>query len=868
MLINSLFLSKLLNLKTDKQSTDKVEDGFSYLFSEIIKVKTTEEPSSVVQENIGGTLLDHKIVFISNSSPLENKSVSNTKNAAELIEGLFKLFSAQSDRVSEDSKKVLNLNNIITDKQQFVTSIISLIQNILTNNLNQDKAVEFRYVSENMVETKKVNENNLNQFADFLSGIIENKPTFSFVIGSNSKQILFDVENLTTSNNSDKVIPSTNLKSEGSDNDLISAETFPSESINKSETDTIISIKTNSDDSSKTFEAKNNNQRNENTESQNTRAIKSNVKDYSASKELKLEYDTKINYSTKDNSDKKLFEITSNNDSHIAKENSDSIHQIKIQSEKENRQYFNSSSQASVNPKFKVYDESETKIEYSVKDISIEKPQIKFEDVGEVKIVIRDKYSNISLKSDNKNLSTNYDQEPLKSITNSDEISLNQPDLKAKSTVEFQKFTSITKTETDFTEKDLPKVISLKTDEPKISRAGLPLVADYQDWDIVFEDDVRESVEHDDQSDFNNLKSKENYSGKENTLSGNENSDTDVKSAKFIQFSESTTLSPLKNNSANQDVDEAISNIPKFNDKNVLKEENKILHLKFSGDKKIITITEANNEKPGIVGKQNFPDDNIKSEMTLNESNNITSEQKESGTDKKNIEQINPQTKTVKIVGDDLRSDNNNLTKYSNKEEFVIQKPEKSAIDKKEDFSNSIKSEFQNSIKAEVQNEIKTQLINNKTIVEHFIKNPVVSKTIERFIQIIDTQEAIHKSEIVNYSKQDHSVEIKLAPEELGRIKILIDTNDNNVSAKIEVGNEQAKAIVVNNLPQLKETLSQQGVNLNSVNVTVSSEEQKNPEQTRQKSRKKSQENHSRIESAEEKKTVRNLGYNTYEYLA
>ncbi|MCX8105252.1 MAG: flagellar hook-length control protein FliK, partial [Ignavibacterium album] len=164
--------------------------------------------------------------------------------------------------------------------------------------------------------------------------------------------------------------------------------------------------------------------------------------------------------------------------------------------------------------------------------------------------------------------------------------------------------------------------------------------------------------------------------------------------------------------------------------------------------------------------------------------------------------------------------------------------------------------------------EIKTQLLNNKTIIEHFIKSPVVSKTIERFIQIIDAQQAIHKSEIVSYSKQNHSVEIKLAPEELGRIKILIDTNDNNVSAKIEVGNEQTKAIVVNNLPQLKESLSQQGVNLNNVNVSVTSEEQKNSEQTKQKSRKKSQEHHSGVERAEEKKTVRNLGYNTYEYLA
>jgi flagellar hook-length control protein FliK len=72
----------------------------------------------------------------------------------------------------------------------------------------------------------------------------------------------------------------------------------------------------------------------------------------------------------------------------------------------------------------------------------------------------------------------------------------------------------------------------------------------------------------------------------------------------------------------------------------------------------------------------------------------------------------------------------------------------------------------------------------------------------------------------------------------------------------------------VNNLPLLKETLTQQGVNLNNVNVTVTSEEQKGSEQTKQKSKRKSQDGNVKVETTEEKRTVRHLGYNTYEYLA
>lgn len=865
MFINSLFLSKLLNLKTDKQSADTVGDGFSYLFSEIIKVKTSEETSSVVQENIGGTLLDHKIIFISNSSLLENKA-AQYNNVVKQIEGLYKLFSAPGIKVSEESKKVLNLNNITTDKKQFVTSIISLIQNIFVNTGNPVKEVEVRYVSENMVETKKVNQNNLKQFEEFLSGIIENKPTFSFVIGSNYKQILFDVENLSASNTSDKIIQPISNTSEITANDSVPAKKSTSEVDNKREINTSEDVEFIPENNADNFEVKNTNQSNENSGSQNTKAIKVNVDNYSVSNELKFDYDDKISFSREGNSDKKLFEITRNNATYVSNENSDQIHQIKIHNEKENKQKLNSSAQESVNPKAKVYNESESKIINSAKDFTIDKPEINFQDVGEVKIVIKEKFPDSNGKQVNEGLPTNPKHEFFNNKFLSEEMFLAQRDFKPESMKEFQKITSAYKTETDYSEKDLPKVISLKSDEPKISRAGFPLIADYQDWDIVFEADDNTSIRQNERSGLNNSELRGNYSFNENNVKENKNSDTDTKSTKFTKDSESSNLSAAKTISVNQDVEEAIADVPKGNDNNVLKEDNKVLHLKFSGDKKIITITDANSEKPGVFVKE--INDTNRSDITSAENLDIAKVQKEAGTDKKNIEQINPKTKTIKIVEDDLRNNNNNQTNHSNKEEFVIQRPEKSAVDKKEDFSTNLKSEFQNNAKPEIQHEIKTQLLNNKTIIEHFIKSPVVSKTIERFIQIIDAQQAIHKSEIVSYSKQNHSVEIKLAPEELGRIKILIDTNDNNVNAKIEVGNEQTKAIVVNNLPQLKETLSQQGVNLNNVNVSVTSEEQKNSEQTKQKSRKKSQEHHSGVERAEEKKTVRNLGYNTYEYLA
>jgi flagellar hook-length control protein FliK len=427
-------------------------------------------------------------------------------------------------------------------------------------------------------------------------------------------------------------------------------------------------------------------------------------------------------------------------------------------------------------------------------------------------------------------------------------------------------------------EKDLPEISAASVNEPRISRAGLPLIADYQDWDLVFERAEKSSIKQEQvQTNFSaekrdvirqNIDEQDRNIGVE--IKKSVSSKTSEKQNEYAKASQNTQKDDSKSaHKANDSI--------RINDSEVKSEINeKVMNLKLSGDKKIVSISNSilDDSRNIIEVKENYNDNNkvnFKDEFTQRDKSFVQVSKQNSFTDDNLENEKSALRQDAKAESSSTKNDSFEHSSESNLKkanDHFQQVDDKTKIDNSTGKDNEFRNEFQNVSRQEFVPSGKTNLINNKSIVEHFIKNPVESRTLEKFIQILDKQDVVQRSEIVNYSKLNHSVEIKLAPEELGKIKILLDTNDNNVSAKIEVNNEQTKVIVVNNLPQLKETLTQQGVNLNNVNVTVTSEEHKGSEQTKQKSKKKSQESNTKIENTEEKRTVRHLGYNTYEYLA
>lgn len=130
------------------------------------------------------------------------------------------------------------------------------------------------------------------------------------------------------------------------------------------------------------------------------------------------------------------------------------------------------------------------------------------------------------------------------------------------------------------------------------------------------------------------------------------------------------------------------------------------------------------------------------------------------------------------------------------------------------------------------------------------VKAAEVMKEISKFIQQGDKS----------------SITLKIDPENLGTVKIALDLADKVVHANIEVENEAARKLMENNLNQLYNSLSQNGVQLNSINISLANSEHKQgklPNQKRRAFTGDGDKDQDDIDALRQKQ----MGYNTYDYL-
>ena len=880
MFINSLFLSKLLNLKTDSQTSNDVGNDFNYLFSEIIKVKTSENDSVFIPENIGGTLLDHKTIFIANSSPLEKVKVSKAGNEINQIEKLYKLFLEPLNKAETGNEQInFSLNKITSDKTQFVKNIENLIKNILNSNPDkQNNNVEIKYVSKNLIETIKLNEKNLYQFSEFLSGLIDNNSAFSFVIGAYAKQILFDIEYLSADTKKNESLNTNSTQTQNQESiSVISSKSDESfQLVEKLTNESSEYIPAVNDEYS--FEK---NIRVEGTQTKSDQSegkflnVSDKISDDSIHSEFKNIIDIKPGL---EKTETKLTPVIPGDKKTIHKNPEENKIDMKLP---ENSVKTNSSKldeKENTSPVIIEFDDELKNDKISSDKNSLELNELKDTNLGEVKIVIKSKpdeyhyqqYIKAELKSD--------DQVKIKTTSISqqkNDSNLSRVSFTAQSD---KNITSFKNTLNYNFEKDLPEITSATVNEPRISRAGLPLIADYQDWDLVFERTEKSSI-NPEQVKINLLDEKKNVA-QQKIDEQDRNIAVELKKSNPIITTDKQNEAVKENLNSEKEISkltQKANDSTRISDADIKSGMNeKVMNLKLSGEKKIISISNSHSDDSRniIDVKPNTNDTsrvNLKNEFTQQHKSFVPANKQGSYSNDTLENEKSAFRQDVKPELLQTKNDPNENSPESNLRKtngHFQQVNDKNKVDDTAGKDIEFRDEYHNVNRQEFIPSGRSNLINNKSIVEHFIKNPIESRTFEKFIQLLDQQEIVQRSEIVNYSKLNHSVEIKLAPEELGKIKILLDTNDNNVSAKIEVNSEQTKVIVVNNLPQLKETLTQQGVNLNNVNVTVTSEEHKGSEQTKQKSKRRSQESNTKIENADEKKIVRHLGYNTYEYLA
>ncbi len=162
------------------------------------------------------------------------------------------------------------------------------------------------------------------------------------------------------------------------------------------------------------------------------------------------------------------------------------------------------------------------------------------------------------------------------------------------------------------------------------------------------------------------------------------------------------------------------------------------------------------------------------------------------------------------------------------------------------------------------------QLINSDK--QSVIKNNNINTNVKQFNDVFKTvnaQELI--SELSNYMGQgkSKSVMLKLKPENLGKVKIVLKVVDKTVHANLEVENESVKQAIQNNISTLKQSLNMNGLQLSSITVSLSDGENKSGNAFTKQQKKKASRglNNKKINIVNESVASKNMGYNTYEYL-
>ena len=120
-------------------------------------------------------------------------------------------------------------------------------------------------------------------------------------------------------------------------------------------------------------------------------------------------------------------------------------------------------------------------------------------------------------------------------------------------------------------------------------------------------------------------------------------------------------------------------------------------------------------------------------------------------------------------------------------------------------------------------------------------------------------------------SKGKDKATLVLEPQQLGKIKISVEVNDNHVHAKVEVENNTVKEMLQNNSETLKQNLNNSGLQLGSLNISLQQNMAKGSNQASNKQSKRSEkvaelkDDGSNISAAAGRN--KSMGYNTYEYI-
>ena len=150
------------------------------------------------------------------------------------------------------------------------------------------------------------------------------------------------------------------------------------------------------------------------------------------------------------------------------------------------------------------------------------------------------------------------------------------------------------------------------------------------------------------------------------------------------------------------------------------------------------------------------------------------------------------------------------------------------------------------------------------------VRKPAYFNSFSDQMKTIDSSEIVKEISKLASDKDQKNIVLKLVPETLGKVKISLDISNNIIHAHAEVENEAAKSLMLNNIENLKQALVQQGLQLNSLNISLSNNHEQKSNRS-YLSKRKSTYTEAQIGEIDEKEHLnvsKHFGYNTYEFLA
>ena len=297
---------------------------------------------------------------------------------------------------------------------------------------------------------------------------------------------------------------------------------------------------------------------------------------------------------------------------------------------------------------------------------------------------------------------------------------------------------------------------------------------------------------------------------------------------------------PVKNVevSGNENVKEQAQTVTK-NPANTKADSNTILKKETAensqADQKITTLKE---EKPVSIHNTSSSVKDVKTGDVKTDSTNTVN-----------------QNQTAEYAAVDKKSTNDNVNKNNLDSERTTISKEKSvkAVTSNKETDNQ-KPDSQN------QNSFDRSSVNMNKLNQY-------GREVKETVRVIDQSRLM--SEIENTIKNGDRkvVKLNLSPEDLGSVKISLDVNDKIVTAKINVTTDAAKQIILTQADSLKSSLTQSGIQLASLNVSVNNSDDKGPQQGKMKRKGSSVNGKVVIDDVPSGVKAKNLGYNTYDYI-